>query len=59
MYEAEIAIYCQLRKIVYLVLYDNIFDAIIMFLEKGDKVWLEAFETEDKSKQKSLFLRFP
>ena len=39
--------------------YDNIFDAIIMFLEKGDKVWLEAFETEDKSKQKSLFLRFP
>ena len=39
--------------------YDNIFDAIIMFLEKGDKVWLEAVESEDKSKQKSLFLRFP
>ena len=47
MYEAEIDIYCQLRKIVYLELYDNIFDAIIMLLEKGDKVWLEASDSEE------------
>ena len=26
---------------------ENIFDAIIMLLEKGDKVWLEAFESEE------------
>ena len=27
--------------------YDNIFDAIITLLEKGDKVWLEASDSEE------------